>query len=329
MSRVRAVWFLVMGLVIMLLALLLGAVAHASVEQCIDATCRITTPDGSRGSGCVFEISQGQVYVLTAAHVVDKYSEVACEFWQQGHQSSPFRGVVVARVEQSDTDAAILAVESSQFGGRLPVVIPMASKGTVIKAGDTITSVGCANGAWSTGWKGHVLGYRNTDLMFTPAPMNGRSGSAVFDADGTHIVGLIRARTLDDSTGIATSLPVLYRNLGQATEQKSQCGPSGCSGSSGCPGGICPIRKPQPQPQPQVGPWPTLPIPAVPPVDLGPTNQRLDQIYMQIQAGQQRSPEPEPAKKEDGPMPAVIVGLFAAAVAVGGLVFFATQNHTG
>ena len=163
--------------------------SFASVENCIDATCRITTPDGARGSGCVFEISGGQVYVLTAAHVVDKHSAVACEFWREGHQSSPLAGRVLARLDQPHIDAAIVAVDATLFGGRLPAVIPVAPRDTILAPGTTISSVGCARGSWSSGWKGHVLGYQGTDLAFVPAPADGRSGSAVFDAEGKQIVG--------------------------------------------------------------------------------------------------------------------------------------------
>ena len=91
-------------------AALLGAAgpARAALSDCIDATCRITTDDGSRGSGCVFEITQGSVYVLTAAHVVGNNQTVQCEFWHDGHQSSPLSGRVVGRSEA--VDAAIVAV---------------------------------------------------------------------------------------------------------------------------------------------------------------------------------------------------------------------------
>ena len=39
------------------IAAFLGATgpARAALSDCIDATCRITADDGSRGSGCVFE----------------------------------------------------------------------------------------------------------------------------------------------------------------------------------------------------------------------------------------------------------------------------------
>ena len=66
-----------------------GGLCQAALSECIDATCRITTAEGSCGSGCVFEIGNGSVYVLTAGHVTGKAAAVQCEFWRQGHQVLP------------------------------------------------------------------------------------------------------------------------------------------------------------------------------------------------------------------------------------------------
>jgi hypothetical protein len=235
----------------------------------MDATCRMTTPDGSRGTGCVFEIRQGQVYVLTAAHVVDKYLQVACEFWRDGHQSVPLQGQVIARVENQQTDAAIVAINAALFGPTLPAVIPVAPPETVLSPGETIASVGCAHGNWSTGWKGHVLGYQGTDLTFVPAPADGRSGSALFDAQGKTIIGIVRARTLDNGMGIASGLQALYRDLGRAPECRTQCGPQ--CGPNGCSTSWSLGLRAQPQ-----QPWPTMP--PQPSVDLSPIANRMDRL---------------------------------------------------
>ena len=55
---------------------------QAALSDCIDATCRITTTSGSRGSGCVFEIDDGKVWIVTAGHVVGDAGTVQCEFWR-------------------------------------------------------------------------------------------------------------------------------------------------------------------------------------------------------------------------------------------------------
>ena len=180
---------LVLSLIEMLLAMaagvaaLLGAAgpARAALSDCIDATCRITTAEGSCGSGCVFEIGNGSVYVLTAGHVAGNAAAVQCEFWRHGHQSSPLAGQVIGR--SAAADAAVVAVPAAALGGLLPAAIPLAPRGEAVRAGDTLASVGCAGGSWSTGWKGHALGYEAEELRFVPAPANGRSGSALFDGE--------------------------------------------------------------------------------------------------------------------------------------------------
>jgi len=299
--------------------------AHAAMSSCLDATCRISTPDGGRGSGCVFEIGQGYVYVITAAHVVGSYSEVSCEFWRDGHQSTPVPGQVILRAIDRDADAATVALRQEQFGEVLPAVVPLAPRTYAVRPGETLLSAGCARGAWSTGWKGHALGYRGSDLYFTPAPAQGRSGSALFDADGRQIVGIVRARTTDDQAGIACSLQALYAGLGTAAAARQvQCGPEGCVP----PYRALPYRQKleyQQWRQQDSERWPTMPPAASPPVDLGPVTARLDAITAQMQRDQRQAAK----KEEQSPSAAIIAVLFIAALVIGGVGFFATQSHTG
>jgi hypothetical protein len=205
------IYWLIAAAAVGFLTLWAARVSQGAISDCIDATCRITAARGSRGSGCVFEIRQGYVYVLTAAHVVGPNSQVQCEFWRFGHQSQPLAGAVIARSEAADV--AIVALQESSFGGILPAAIPIAPRDYAAPAGTTITSVGCAQGGWSTGWKGHVLDCQDQDLIFLPPPANGRSGSAIFDAEGKMILAVIRARAADDSEGVATLAAVLYETL--------------------------------------------------------------------------------------------------------------------
>jgi len=217
--------------------------ASASLADCLDATCRIQAPDGSTGTGCAFEISQGNVFVLTNRHVVGAADGVQCVFWQQGHQSAALAGSVLARSEQ--VDVALVTVPAAAFEGRPPRVVPLASGGTRLTEGEAVTSVGCANGAWATGWKGHVLGYDGTSVCFTPPPADGRSGSALFDAAGQRIVGLIWGRLEQgEGRGYAVTVENLYRALNftqtgtgwvhrplplLTVADNAQCGPYGCA----------------------------------------------------------------------------------------------------
>jgi hypothetical protein len=263
-------WLLAALLALTLLATTRNRVS-AAMTECIDATCRITAPDGGRGTGCVFERSQGAVFVLTAAHVVGPANRVECEFWRNGHQSRPVAGEVILRVQNDRTDAAVVALAETEFGGLLPPAIPLAARDYRVSPGQTLSSVGCANGAWSTGWKGHALGYAGEDLRFVPAPAMGRSGSALFDADGQRIVGVVRARTLDHGEGVASSVQSLYGQLCRAAaERQVQCGPQGCPAPQYR---LLPYR--QAQDNKPATPWPTLPAPGA---DLSETNRKLDRL---------------------------------------------------
>jgi len=330
LSRYQVIFLVSIALLILYLALCIGSMANASIDDCIDATCRITAGDGSRGTGCCFERSDGYVYVLTCAHVVGNSPTVQCEFWCAGHVSRPLAGRVVRRSQGAD--AAMVAVPESAFDGVLPKIVPVAPRDYAVRPGETLTSVGCARGTWSTGWKGHALGYSGNDLYFTPTPANGRSGSAIFDAQGRVIVGLLRARTGDDRSGIATSVRALYA---------AWAGPSGQSEIRNlkseitqCPGGTCPTEGwryellPTPQyrqyeegrgeayNQGRRDAWPTLP-PSTPPaatpsVDLTPIGQKLDRIgdgqekitELLIEMRSEKTPPP-PAPAEDPAVEAV------------------------
>lgn len=326
-------YWLLAGALVLVLTLWAAHTARGAISDCHDATCRITTADGSAGSGCVFEISQGQVFVLTAAHVVGRHRTVACEFWRGGHQSQRLPGEVVLRVENDRCDAAVVAVPESQFGACLPQAIPVAPPDLVLAPGATITSVGCANAAWSTGWKGHVLGYSDGDLHFLPTPANGRSGSAIFDADGRQIVGLLRARTVNDSEGIACNLESLYAGLGRAVaEQSAQCGPRGCPAAPSAPRyRALPYRQKQEFERFQEkGPWPTLPPGPQPKVELDETNRKLDRIadvVVDIRS-QRTQPAAEEAKEKSTLSAVGVVLTVLGALLVGGIAFYATQNHT-
>ncbi|MGD0897653.1 MAG: trypsin-like peptidase domain-containing protein [Thermoguttaceae bacterium] len=281
-----------------------AGIARGGISECVDATCRVTAPDGGRGTGCVFEIQRGAVYVLTAAHVVGEAPSVECEFWRQGHQSQPLVGRVTAR--STAADAAIVAVAEAAFAGRLPAAVPLAPRTSAVRPGQTLASVGCANGAWSTAWKGHALGCRDGELRFVPVPANGRSGSALFDAEGQEIIGLVQARTGDNSEGIAATVQSIYRAFdapgssrgfsaakGPLPQKLVQCGPGGCPLGGATPGspqgqGIYRLLPYRQNLDRQVeglknsgGPWPTLPLPpaaAPPPVPAAPAGPDLSTV---------------------------------------------------
>ena len=267
-----------------------AAAAQGAIQECLEATCRITTGDGSCGSGCVFNVSNEQVYILTAAHVVGQASAAQCEFWRQGHQSRPLAAQVIGRSAAVDT--AFLTVPVASFAGAVPPAVPLAPADFVARPGDTLYSVGCANGTWATAWEGHALRYEDDSLRFVPVPANGRSGSAMFDAEGRQIVGIVRARTGDNTEGLANTVQMIYaamQGADRSSESRSAVGPDAAwfAQPTQCgPGGCCPTQPPPSQnhllpfrnrrEQQNPSPYPTLP--SAPPMDLKPLDEKLGKI---------------------------------------------------
>jgi len=202
----------------LLLPILLALCSPAAATQ-HSATARLTV-GGAMGSGTVFEVSAGRIFLVTNAHVATRRA-VDVEFWKDGHASRKVPGTTIWA--DSDTDLAVLSVPASELGGVLPEVIPLAPPETVLRPGETIGSVGCPGGNWPTGFEGHVLGYDDGRIAYQPPPANGRSGSALFNTAG-RIVGVINAQRLDRPNGTAIhglAVPVshVYRVYGSATQR--------------------------------------------------------------------------------------------------------------
>ena len=275
-------------LIVLIASVLVCGNAVASMDDCFRATCRINVSGGqdeTKGTGCVFDSDTGgNVWILTCRHVVNSGTQYKLDFWSEGGpQFEPVNATLAFLVPQCDS--AVLTVPREVFGSNVPTAIPLSQHSPA--AGEKITSVGCANGSWATGWQGHVLGYstsREPAMHFLPVPADGRSGSAIFNADGTEIVAVLFARLNDSTQGLAVPIedltgqfsqsqsryirtsrefsgplvPVLKRTQeifpgdpgypkSQMNATPSQCGPGGCPTSPQQGGGIFGRRQQPPQ----------------------------------------------------------------------------------
>ena len=211
--------------------LVMVAAAAAATNDCIDATVRLTrTEQGGKiaGSGVCFYSQPDALYVLTNAHVAGQKrgTRVTCEFWRDGHWSGPLQGTVVwASYAGPPRDMAIIRLAREQFGGLGPKVIPLGPPDYAYKSGQPITSAGCPGGAyWPNLFKGHIRRADSAIVSFEPRPARGRSGSALFDEAGEHIIGLIAWQSPNDKPpeGYAISLAELWRGLDGLPPQPSQ-----------------------------------------------------------------------------------------------------------
>jgi len=178
------------------------AAAGVTLEQAIEATCRISRGDGV-GSGCVVDQSSTHYLVITNAHVVGHGESVQLTFWLRGREQQPVTGAIVKRVSRSSAnqDVAFVAVPKSQIGE--VAAVPFVAEGDQ-ELSPAIYTVGCPRGGWPTLFAGRVIRDRSTTIDFQPPAVQGRSGSVLLGKteDGYVVAGLI---TWQDPRGFGTA----------------------------------------------------------------------------------------------------------------------------
>jgi hypothetical protein len=242
----------------LLVALAFCTAARAGLFDCIDATCRVVITEGrgqATGTGCLVAVEGRRGYVLTNAHVIGRQTTVRLDFWPAGAQRLSVTAQVVARQAAPSIDTALLVADLAMFGNRKPVPIPLANPQTVLAAGTPVFSVGCPGGSAPSLLKCRVLRHSPRELTFSPWPELGRSGSAIFTADGSQVVAVIHARSTRHPTPSTQGVAISVGQLLQI-----QCPPSAC------PPGWRPqiFQRPGPERSPGTQPLPPRPIPQAP-----------------------------------------------------------------
>ncbi len=158
----------------------LGFAKSLTMDEALEGVCRVNT-DGARGSGTVFSEDEDKYYVLTNGHVVGRASRGYLEFFQDGYKSAmiPFKTEYSAYEEGTALDLAVVSVKKKYFGHYPPRVIPLAPKGTSVKANDLVMAGGCPSAQWACAWKGRVIRNHGATVSFNAAPIGGQSGSGV------------------------------------------------------------------------------------------------------------------------------------------------------
>jgi len=238
-----------------------GSGYAGETQSAFDATCRITTSDGLPGTGIVIGDRDGRVFILTNSHVValpgnwqgevrpgylrdmTPESTVKVEFWKDGVQSKPVTARVERRSVQDGRDVAIVSVPISVFGGHLPTAYPI-DFDYQPRGGEIVLSAGCAEGRWPTMFRGRIVGQSDKGIHIEPSPLGGRSGSALMDASGSKIIGLIYGRT--DDMGYAVPTRAIAEALGTTPHiiATQYCGPGGCPTPQPQRGGLVDVEFP-------------------------------------------------------------------------------------
>jgi hypothetical protein len=191
---------------------------EASVVEAIEATCQINQcySDGkvrSGGTGTIFHQDDEKVFIMTAAHVLNgEHSYLVVYFYGTGQASHGMRATVEHKAYgQGGKDIAIISIKKKSFNDHpIPKSIPIAKKGTITVGGQRLLSNGCPKLNWPSAWMGHFVKDLGDTFWFKPRPIPGRSGSAIFDDKGEHIIGII-IQYRSDGNGVAVSLEGIYK----------------------------------------------------------------------------------------------------------------------
>jgi len=223
---------------VLLSLLLLPNFCHASMTDCLEATCLIMKKveaevevdviqkDGSVkkekrkgfqlrvGTGVIFHDDEKHVYILTAGHVVSgRIGDLYTLFFKTGKPSSMMKPQVLFEKYRKNTieDVAILSLEKKAFGDYpIPKSIPISNEH--VKPNQRLISAGCPSGNWPNAFIGSATMVGHAGFRFIPRPTKGRSGSGIFDDAGTKILGVLILQGPGD--GIAISTPYICRLLG-------------------------------------------------------------------------------------------------------------------
>ncbi|NEU57227.1 S1C family serine protease [Halorussus sp. MSC15.2] len=159
-------------------------------NQTIDSVVQIQTAQGS-GSGFVFDVSDGQSYVVTNQHVVNQTTSVGVRFARGETQT----GTVVGATQLADL-AVVRVNETPEYVEALPVA------NATPNPGDRVAAIGSPFGLETTITSGIVSGVNRTspvgfplpNTVQTDAPINpGNSGGPLIACDTGAVVGVNQA----------------------------------------------------------------------------------------------------------------------------------------
>tara|TARA_Y100000004_G_scaffold124830_1_gene140412 strand:- start:1309 stop:1956 length:648 start_codon:yes stop_codon:yes gene_type:complete len=205
----------ILVLICLLFSVCFPRVSSAGMEEVGDATCRISTGVSS-GTGIIFKEDEDELFILTAAHVLldDKGSaqlNLSVKLYNSGKISHaiPAYNVFAHYMPKTTLDIAVIKIRKADLlSYPKPDVIPLAEKDYEIKEGDIILSFGCPQGFWPSGWKGNVVIAEQGRTVVRPYAIPGRSGSGIFDKEGTKVIGIIIWRS-----GTAVPLGLIHAVL--------------------------------------------------------------------------------------------------------------------
>ncbi len=222
----------------------------------ISSSVRIRVDDASGrsyGTGTIIDARSGAALVVTCGHLFrDSKGEgpVVIELFEMGAAGPQVVAEVPGQVINYNIDREVALVEIQP--GRPVSVAPVAPPGATIARGDRVISVGCDHGHNPTALPTRVTAidrYQGPpNIEAAGAPVEGRSGGGLFDAQG-RLVGICFAADYEGNEGLYTALEVIHDEL-QASGLSDVCLSAASAGAdaglaAAGPGGMSPVVRGQ------------------------------------------------------------------------------------
>ncbi len=182
----------------------------------MSTTVRIKTEDESSmayGTGTMIDQVNGEVLVITCGHLfrdLKPTTRIIVEAPVNG-QPGQFAGTVID-YQCEETDIGLL---SFKVGVDVPVA-RLLPRGTALREGESVASLGCDGGADPTRRDSHItklnryLGPSNVEVA--KAPVQGRSGGGLFNQAG-QLIGVCYAADKELDEGLYSGPEVVYAQL--------------------------------------------------------------------------------------------------------------------
>ena len=189
---------------------------EAAMERAMESTVRIRIDDPTSqavGTGTIIEFAQGEALVMTCGHLfrdLNHNSQMIIEYSSDGVGYSAVGNLVDFAAAEEDIGFASFRPAASVTAS------PILSSSRSIEEGMPVFSIGCDSGNAPSIRPSHVtklnryLGPDNVEVA--GAPVQGRSGGGLFDAQG-RIIGICYAADEELDEGLFTGRRVMVSHL--------------------------------------------------------------------------------------------------------------------
>lgn len=193
------------------------AAGHKSLIEA-SVQLAVTDPDGrSKGTGTIVDARQGEALILTCGHIFRTSKgegDIEITTYQVGAANALSKQTYAGQLIDYDLERDLALVSFSPKRAVRPT--PIARPGTPLQPGAKVTTVGCNHGQDPTALDSQISAndrYQGPpNVEVTGAPVEGRSGGGLFNAEG-QLIGVCFAADPQGNEGLYSSLPSIHAKL--------------------------------------------------------------------------------------------------------------------